>query len=108
MGLLVVLFWCAAAMRAVLRFSFRFGEFNSRLGSVKFPLRRQREFPGKGLICRVVFGPERHLFGTIAKIPGSTGITEKPRTPAPGGTDAGVTWGARSALPVLPPSRRDE
>src|SRR6516225_431779 len=76
MGLFVVLFWCTAALGAVRRFTSRFGIFNSRLGSIKFPLRRQREFPGKGLICRVVFGPEWHLFGTIAKIPGSTGITE--------------------------------
>ncbi len=55
MGLFLVLFWCAAVARDVLRYSSRFGVFNSRLGPNKFPFSRLRELDGNGLICLAVF-----------------------------------------------------
>ncbi len=61
MGFFVVLFWCAAVARGVLRHHSRFGVFNSRLGADKFPFGRLRELVGKGLICLVVFGAETAL-----------------------------------------------
>src|SRR6267378_3120071 len=54
MVLFLVLYWCAAVARAVLRYDSRFGLFNSRLGPHKFPFSRQRELAGKGLIYLVV------------------------------------------------------
>jgi hypothetical protein len=65
MGLFVVLFWCAAVTRAVLRHNSRnsrFGVFNSRLGANKFPFRRQRELPSKGLIGFAILGAKTALF----------------------------------------------
>src|SRR6266567_4932119 len=63
MGRFLVLFWCAAVARAVLRYNSRFAVLNSRLGLNKFPFSRQRELPGKGLICLALFGAETALFG---------------------------------------------
>jgi hypothetical protein len=62
MGLFLVLFWCAAVARAVLRYHSRFGALNSRLGANKFPFSRLRELPGKGLIYLAVFGAKVALF----------------------------------------------
>jgi hypothetical protein len=75
MALFLVLFWCAAVVRALAGHNSRFGEFNSRFGAKEFPFSRQRELDGKALIWLVVFGRKAHLKGAIAKIPGSTGIT---------------------------------
>src|SRR5712691_1136988 len=62
MGLFLVLFWCAAVARAVLRYNSRFAGSNSRLGANKFPFSRQRELAGKGLIYLAVFGADTALF----------------------------------------------
>jgi DNA-binding beta-propeller fold protein YncE len=63
MGLFVVVFWCAAVARSVLRCYSRFGVFNSRLGANKFPFSGQRELAGKSLISFAIFGAETALFG---------------------------------------------
>src|SRR5262249_5185998 len=58
------LYFCSAFVtRAILRFSSRFGGFNSRFGAKKFPFSRQREFAGSGLIWLVVFSSKTRLFG---------------------------------------------
>ena len=75
MGIFVILFWCLAAMRSVLRFSSRFGVFNSRLGPKILSFSLQRELARKRLINNDFLGTERHFSGAIEKIPGSTGIT---------------------------------
>jgi hypothetical protein len=62
MGLFLVLFWCVAVARDVLRHNSGFGVFNTRLGPNKFPFSRLRELPGKGLICLAVFGAKTALF----------------------------------------------
>src|SRR5713226_2560540 len=67
MGLFLVLFWCAAVARAVLRYNSRFGVFNSRLGPNKFPFGRRRELAGKSLICLAVFRANTALFGNKRK-----------------------------------------
>jgi hypothetical protein len=99
MGLFVILFWCPAATHAVLRFSSRFGVFNSRLGAKIFPFSLQREFARKRLIDNDLFGTEQHFSGTIAKNPGCTGITGNFLSPRNG-------WRrnlrCRSALPAEP------
>ena len=68
MGLLLVLFCCAAVVRRcggpiILGDSSRVGEFNSRLLRGEFPVRGVREFAGKRLICRTVFAAKRRLSG---------------------------------------------
>src|SRR5689334_20887462 len=63
MCLFLVVFWCASPLRAILRFNFRFGVFNSRLGAKTFPFSRQREFGGNGLIRLIVFSAKTALFG---------------------------------------------
>jgi hypothetical protein len=75
MALFLVLFWCAAVVRALPGHNSRFGEFYSRFGAKEFPFSRQRELDGKALIWLVVFGTKAHLRGAVVKIPGSTGIT---------------------------------
>ena len=65
MGLFMVMFWCAILARGILRCnsrSSRFGVFNSRLGTKKFPFCRQGELASKGLICVAVCGIETALF----------------------------------------------
>src|SRR5262245_31932246 len=52
MGVLLMLWWCAAA---ALGANSRFGAFNSRLRGDKFPFGLLREFAGKGLIYPTVF-----------------------------------------------------
>src|SRR5712671_292774 len=61
MGLFLVLSWCAAVARDVLRYNSRFGVFNSRFGPNKFPFSLLREFAGNGLICLAVFGAKTAL-----------------------------------------------
>ena len=58
MGLFLLLVWCAAVARGVLRDNSRFGIFNSRLAANKFPFSQQRELPGKGLIGIAIFDAE--------------------------------------------------
>jgi len=65
MGVLLVLLWCAAVARAVLRHNSRNSRlrgFNSRLDRKKFPFGRQRELPGKRLIDFAFRGAETALF----------------------------------------------
>src|SRR6516162_11384941 len=65
MGVLLVLLWCAAVARAVLRHNSRNSRlrgFNSRLDRKKFPFGRQRESPGKGLIDFAFRDAETALF----------------------------------------------
>jgi hypothetical protein len=64
MGLFLVLLWCAAVARAALRHSYRIGVFNSRSGANKFPLRRQRELPSKGLVGLPILGAKTAVFLT--------------------------------------------
>src|SRR5262245_7264345 len=59
--------WCAAAARAVLGSSSRFGAFNSRLAPNKFPFSRLRELVGNGLIWLAVFDARTTLFGLNRK-----------------------------------------
>src|SRR5882762_10716910 len=61
MGLFLVLFWCAAVARAVLRYDSRFGGFNSRLSADKFPFSRPRELAGKSLIYLADSGSDTAL-----------------------------------------------
>jgi hypothetical protein len=107
MGLLLVLFWCAAVVRTVLRHDSRFGVFNSRLGPNEFPFSRQRELAGKGLIWLPFSEPNRPFSGKIEEIPGSTGITGN-FAPGPNGWSRNLQ-GRRSALPdadLLTPTDR--
>jgi hypothetical protein len=67
MGLSLVLVWCAALARGVLRYNSRFGVFNSRLGANEFPFKRQREFTSNGLISLAFFGAETALCGQNRK-----------------------------------------
>ncbi len=62
MGLFLVLFWCAAVARGVLRCNSRFGVFNSRLVANKFPFSQRRELVGKRLIWLAAFSAETALF----------------------------------------------
>ena len=56
------LFWCASVVGEIFPYS-RFGGFNSRLGSNKFPFSRLRELARKDLIYLAVFGAKTALFG---------------------------------------------
>jgi len=67
MGLFLVFFWCAAIAPAVLRYSSRFGVFNSRLGPNKFRFPPRRELAGKGLIYLAVFATKTALMGNNRK-----------------------------------------
>ena len=48
----------------------RFGGFNSRLGGFEYPFSGLREFAGKGLIRRIVFGAKSAFLGQIEEFPG--------------------------------------
>jgi len=66
MGLLLVLFGCAAVVRRcggpiILGDSSRFGEFNSRLHRREFPVRVATGICWQGLICLTVFAAEWRL-----------------------------------------------
>jgi hypothetical protein len=108
MGLFLVFFWCAAIAQTVLRYDSRFGGFNSRLGPNKFPFGLLRELAGKGLICLAFSRPERHLWGTIEKIPGSTGITRNfvPGEPGGGTTCSGADLRCPRPIVLSPANRR--
>jgi hypothetical protein len=77
MYLLLIVLSCSAVMRGCrIHFPYsRFGGFNSRLGSNKFPLRPAREFARKGLNWLLFFVTKPLLDGANRKIPVSTGIT---------------------------------
>ena len=61
MGLFLILLWGAAVTGHILRYNSRFGVFNSRLGSNKFPFSPLRELAGKDLIRLAIFGAETAL-----------------------------------------------
>src|SRR6516165_4046999 len=98
MGVLLVLLWCAAVARAVLRHNSRNSRlrgFNSRLDRKKFPFGRQRESPGKGLIDFAFRDAETALFednGENSRFDGNSRIARRPSLPP--------RW--RSALLISP------